>query len=94
MSNFGKVFTGILVGAAAGAVLGVLFAPDKGSETRKRISEKSTDLIDQLSDKVTEGIDVLSKLGKKAASTRSKYAMEGENNGSSSTGNSRWNDSV
>ena len=33
----GKVFLGVLAGVAAGAVLGILFAPDKGSKTRKKI---------------------------------------------------------
>ena len=36
----GKVLLGVLAGAAAGALLGVLLAPDKGSETRKKILEK------------------------------------------------------
>ena len=34
----GKVITGIVAGMAAGAVLGILLAPDKGSETRKKIA--------------------------------------------------------
>lgn len=47
----GKILVGVLAGLAAGTLLGVLFAPDKGSETRKKISNKSSDAIDELKDK-------------------------------------------
>jgi gas vesicle protein len=47
----GKVFLGILAGIAAGALLGVLFAPDKGSETRRKISQKGKDFVDDVKTK-------------------------------------------
>ena len=36
----GKILLGVLAGAAAGATLGILFAPKKGSVTRKKIIKK------------------------------------------------------
>jgi gas vesicle protein len=42
------VVVGVLSGLAVGVLLGVLFAPDKGSNTRKKIAQKGTDLKDNL----------------------------------------------
>jgi len=49
MSN-SKVLVGFLVGAAIGGALGILLAPDKGSETRRKIIEKSNDIGDSISE--------------------------------------------
>ena len=43
-----KLLAGILLGAAAGAELGILFAPDKGKETRKKLKNKGQELGDKL----------------------------------------------
>jgi len=56
----GKLITGILAGAAAGAILGVLFAPNKGSETRKKIARKSTDITDAVKNGFTSMTNTLS----------------------------------
>jgi gas vesicle protein len=56
----GKIISGVLIGAAAGAVLGILFAPDSGIETRKRISERSNDLADNLKNKFNDFVDAVS----------------------------------
>ncbi len=56
------IIYGVLGGLAAGAVLGILFAPDKGSVTRRKISDQAGKLTDSLSDLVgnlnvtTEGV--------------------------------------
>jgi gas vesicle protein len=55
----GKAVIGVLAGLAAGAALGVLFAPKKGSDTRKTISKKGEDLAQALNDKVDQKFDEL-----------------------------------
>lgn len=41
----------LIAGAAIGAICGILFAPDKGSVTRKKLRDKAEDLSDNLSEK-------------------------------------------
>lgn len=59
--NTGKVLLGLLAGIAAGATLGILFAPDSGASTRKKISKKGQDYVDELEGKFNEYVDVVSK---------------------------------
>jgi gas vesicle protein len=52
--NKNRILMGILAGLAAGAILGVLFAPDKGSATRKKLVGNSADSIDELRNRLKE----------------------------------------
>jgi len=53
----GKALLGVFAGIAAGAALGILFAPGKGSNTRKNISRRTEDLVDAVNDKLEEKFD-------------------------------------
>lgn len=55
-----KIVLGILAGVAAGAVMGILFAPNKGSRTRKRILRRGDDYADDIKDKFDEFVDNIS----------------------------------
>ena len=59
--NSGKVLVSVLAGVAAGALLGVLYAPKKGSDTRKKISKKGEDYVDVIKEKFDEFIESLSE---------------------------------
>ena len=55
----GNVVLGLLAGVAAGAILGILLAPDKGSNTRKKIITKGEDYADEVKEKFNEAIDAI-----------------------------------
>jgi gas vesicle protein len=54
MNDSSKVLISFIGGAVVGAALGILFAPDKGSNTRKKIANSASDLKDQIADTASE----------------------------------------
>lgn len=52
-----SLLTGIILGGIAGATLGILLAPDKGAETRRKLTKNGMDLADALKEKYSELID-------------------------------------
>jgi|APLak6261670063_1056076.scaffolds.fasta_scaffold60686_1 gas vesicle protein len=56
-----KVILGVLGGLAAGALMGILFAPEKGKKTRKKILSKGNDYADDLKDKYENLLGTISK---------------------------------
>lgn len=50
---------GILGGVAVGAAIGILFAPDKGTNTRKKIKDKALESKDSLEGGVSDILDTL-----------------------------------
>jgi len=63
MTTGTKVVLGILGAAAAGVAIGMLIAPEKGSEMRKRISQSAGDWVDTLSNLFVKGKEELEDFG-------------------------------
>jgi gas vesicle protein len=59
MKNTSKILIALGAGVAIGGVLGILFAPDKGSETRHKIGEGSKKLADNFNRKIKSGNEKL-----------------------------------
>jgi gas vesicle protein len=55
MNNTGKILTALAAGVAVGALLGVLFAPDKGSETIDKVTSEGKRLVEEVKDKFRRG---------------------------------------
>ena len=56
----GKVVLGALAGIAAGALIGVLLAPDKGSRSRNKIVKKGEDYLDSMKEQFNSLLDNIS----------------------------------
>lgn len=54
----GKIITGVLLGV----VVGILIAPDKGSETRKKLSRTAGNIADSIKDLIENARDEVNNL--------------------------------
>lgn len=75
MTN-GKVFWGIVAAAAAGTVIGMLIAPEEGTNTRRRIKRSAndwaTDMLDKLEQGKTKVRDAASRLNTQSQELRDR----------------------
>jgi len=62
MNNTEKTIIAFAMGAAVGATLGILFAPAKGSKTRKKLKSEGQKVVDNLEDKITQAKQKLESL--------------------------------
>lgn len=58
-NNTGKIIVAALIGTAAGAALGILFAPRKGIKTRGKLLNDMKDISEELTDKLKDAVDNL-----------------------------------
>lgn len=71
--NSGKLYLGALAGIAAGAFIGILFAPEKGTVIRKKISRRGRDYVDDAKEKFD---DVLDNIAEKFDSVKDRFIKE------------------
>ena len=67
MSKSSKSFLAFVVGAAAGAIVGILYAPDKGENTRNKLYyqlNKYRDQLKQLINDIVDGKEVIETTAK------------------------------
>ena len=70
-----NAFMGLLAGVAIGTVIGVLFAPEKGSVTRNEIARKGEEVADDVKDRFN---DILENFLRKVENTLRNVQREAE----------------
>jgi gas vesicle protein len=70
-SNTGQTLIALLTGAAIGAGIGILYAPDKGSKTRTKLSKEAKKAQKQLNKQIQETTHNLSEKAQRA-----RYSFE------------------
>ncbi|MFL5728319.1 MAG: YtxH domain-containing protein [Cytophagaceae bacterium] len=83
MNNGVKIFWGFLAGAAVGTAAGLVFAPEKGSETRVKIGKKASEFGEGVATTYKKGVEKFNTLKESAFSLVNNYGEEvaGSNSG-------------
>ncbi|HEY6955446.1 MAG TPA: YtxH domain-containing protein [Flavisolibacter sp.] len=85
MTTRTKVILGLVGAAAAGVIVGLLVAPEKGSDMRRKVGETATDWADRLTDLFnnakgevdnlkTRGADMAKSAANKFGSVQESYS--------------------
>lgn len=67
MTKSSKILLGVVGAAAAGAIIGMLIAPEKGSDIRKKVKDAANDWACQLADLFAESKAELNNIKNKAS---------------------------
>lgn len=78
MNSTSKTILAVMGAAAVGAIIGMLVAPEKGTDLRRKITDATGDWATQLSDLLAQGKEQLNNLKNKATAETTKYGSESE----------------
>lgn len=85
MNSTSKTILAVMGAAAVGAVIGLLVAPEKGSDLRRRIQDRTGDWTHQLQDLLAQGREQLNNLKNKATSQTSTSSTSSYASGTEDT---------
>ncbi len=74
--NYGNVLIGVLAGTVVGGVVALLFAPEKGVDTRKNIADQGRKYSEALETKYNDVVEGLAKKYDSVKETGKDFAMK------------------
>lgn len=79
MNDNSKVLAALLAGMFAGAAIGLLFAPEKGTDTRDKLNDSLRNLADSIKDRASDEISHLKDAKNRVAdSLKTKFSAAEE----------------
>jgi gas vesicle protein len=78
MANAKNTAITFILGVAAGAVAGILLAPDSGRNTRTKWKQAAVDLKDNINTQVQDGYTKINQLKEEAIAAVNKTIKKGE----------------
>jgi gas vesicle protein len=73
MTSNTKIILGMLAAAAAGAAVGILLAPEKGSELRRKIRNGIDEVMEDVSELLAIGKDEMKNMYKEAQEVQQEF---------------------
>jgi gas vesicle protein len=76
MDNSGKTLVAFILGAVAGAMAGLLVAPNSGEKTRRKLNKSANDVLYDFEDAWEDSAERIKKLADNALEELEKYSRK------------------